>query len=64
MSGPSSYKAFVTANNGATIEMVARGSDAGAALTNLRRKRKGDWLRIRVGYMAADGFRALAEDCR
>ena len=64
MSGPSSYKARVTANNGATVECLAKGSTARAALTNLRRARRGDWLRIEVGHMTADGFRVLAEDCR
>ena len=64
MSGPSSYMARVVANNGALVECIARGATARAALANLRRARRGDWLRIEVGHMTADGFRVLAEDCR
>lgn len=64
MSGPACYAARVVANNGAVVECIARGATARAALTNLRRARRGDWLTIEVGHMTADGFRVLAEDAR
>lgn len=61
MSGPACYAARVVANNGAVVELIARGQTARAALTNLRRARKGDWLRIAVGTGEGATFRALAE---
>ncbi len=55
------YSARVITPSGALVECIARGSTARAALTNLRRSRRGDWTRIEVGVGSGEAFRALAE---
>lgn len=59
-----SYTARVQANNGATVTMLVGASSALAALHNVRRSRKGDWLRIEVGTGEGAEFRALQEIAR
>lgn len=56
-----SYTCRIQANNGAIVTMLVGGSTAAAALTNVRRSRRGDWLRIEVGTGEGDDFRVLAE---
>jgi len=58
------YTARVTAADGTVTTHLTRGSDAGAALTNLKRQMVGRWARIEVGLGEGDGFRALAETSR
>lgn len=60
----SAYTARVTTTNGSVVECLTRGSDARAALTNLRRSRRGDWTRIEVGLGEGDSFRMLQETSR
>ena len=43
------YTARVVSRDGITTTHLTRGSDAGAALTNLRRSLVGPWVRIEVG---------------
>jgi hypothetical protein len=43
---------------------VTRGSDAGAALTNLRRSLVGPWTRIEVGTGEGTEFKVLQEVSR
>ena len=59
-----SYTARVVANNGATVTMLVGASSALAALRNVRRQRKGDWLSIAVGTGEGESFRALQECSR
>ena len=59
-----SYTARVVANNGATVTMLVGASSALAALRNVRRLRKGDWLSIAVGTGDGEVFKALQEVTR
>jgi len=59
-----SYTARVVANNGATVTMLVGASSALAALRNVRRQRKGDWLSIAVGTGEGEVFKALQEVTR
>ena len=59
-----SYTCRVVANNGATVTMLVGASSALAALHNVRRTRRGDWLSIAVGTGEGDSFRPLAETSR
>ncbi len=59
-----SYTARVVANNGATVTLLVGASSALAALRNVRRSRKGDWLSIAVGTGEGTEFRALQECSR
>lgn len=59
-----SYTAVVRANNGATVTLLVGASSALAALHNVRRQRRGDWLSIAVGTGEGEAFRALAEQSR
>ena len=59
-----SYTCRVVANNGATVTMLVGASSALAALHNVRRTRRGDWLSIAVGTGEGEAFRALAETSR
>lgn len=59
-----SYTARVVANNGALVTMLVGASSALAALRNVRRSRKGDWLSIAVGTGEGEAFRPLAETSR
>jgi hypothetical protein len=59
-----SYTAQVVANNGATVTLLVGASSALAALHNVRRQRRGDWLSIAVGTGEGDSFRALQECSR
>ena len=64
MSAMYAYTARVTANNGATVTMLAGASTALAALHNVKRSRRGDWLSIAVGTGEGDDFRPLQEVSR
>ena len=46
------------------VTHLTRGSDAGAALTNLRRQLLGRWSRIEVGLGEGAEFRMLQEVSR
>ena len=59
-----SYTAVVRANNGATVTMLVGASSALAALHNVRRQRRGDWLSIAVGTGEGAEFRPLQEVAR
>ncbi len=59
-----SYTARVTANNGATVTLLVGASSALAALRNVRRSRRGDWLHIAVGTGEGESFRSLQEVSR
>ena len=58
------YVGRVTSRSGAVVTHIARGSTAGAALTNLRRSLVGDWCRIEVGLGEGEAFRCLEEKSR
>ena len=55
------YVGKVVAANGSVVTCIVRGSSALAALHNLRRQRKGDWLHLAVGVGDGDAFRCYAE---
>ncbi len=55
------YTARVTGADGTVTTHLTRGSDAGTALTNLRRQLLGRWARIEVGLGEGAAFRALRE---
>lgn len=59
-----SYTCQIKANNGAIVTMLVGASSALAALHNIRRSRRGDWLSIAVGTGEGESFRALAEASR
>ena len=54
-----SYTAVVRANDGSLVRMLVGASSALAALHNIRRSRRGDWLSIAVGTGEGEGFREL-----
>jgi hypothetical protein len=55
------YTARVHAADGTVTTHLTRGSDAGSALTNLRRQLLGRWSRIEVGTGEGEAFRVLME---
>ena len=59
-----SYTCRVVALNGATVTLLVGASSALAALHNVKRSRRGDWLSIAVGTGEGEAFRALAETSR
>jgi len=54
-----SYTGIVVSRDGITTTHLVNGSTAAAALTNLRRLRRGDWRRIEVGTGEGTAFRML-----
>lgn len=58
------YSARVTAADGTVTTHLTRGSTAGAALTNLRRRLLCRWTRIAVGTGEGEAFKALQEVTR
>jgi hypothetical protein len=58
------YTGIVVSRDGITTTHLVNGSTAAAALTNLRRLRRGDWRRIEVGTGEGTAFRMLAEMSR
>ena len=56
-----SYTGIVVSRDGITTTHLVNGSTAAAALTNLRRLRRGDWRRIEVGTGEGRDFVTLRE---